>query len=478
MMPFLYRYSFLFIILIMSVQKDFAVPKSIFLKDSDSIVKVNKIVISGNTKTKEKIIRREITFKEGQYYTIGDLEKELEQTYQQLIKLPLFNYVTIEKEFNELTGLVTIYIIVEERWFLWPEILIINNERNLNKWWETKDFSKLDYRFSVLQYNVFGLNHKMRLGLSFGYTKEFYLQYQNIFLDKRQKHSLNILTKVFYRDKEFFRTYENKRETYQSANAYAIEGSEFGIGYNFRPRFYGTHSFYLGYLSQTAEDSLIQLNNDFFGHGNKSLSFLKFEYNFTYDRRNSREYPTLGFILYSKILHQGFGLLDNKSYYDFSVYLRYKQFYHIGGKFYGAHSISLKKSITAYEAYYFKKGLGYKDYLRGYEYYVIDGQDFALLKSNLKYNLLPKKVVNVHFLPLKKFQKIHFSIYLNAYFDIGYVYDKYQNDAYRNTLSNQLLFSGGLGVDLVTYYDKIIRFEYSIIRSGEHGFFIHFFAPI
>ncbi len=472
-----YKIFLFYIVFTAHFQNISALHGKIFYDDTVEVVRINKIIITGNKKTKEQIIRRELTFNEGQIFRIYELNEQIEKTREHLLKLPLFNFVTIDKEFVGV-DLINLYIIVEERWYIWPETRIINNERNLNSWWETKDFSKLDYRISVLQYNVFGLNHKLRVGLSMGYTKEFFIKYQNLFLDKRQRHFLNVKAKVYYRDKQIYRTYQNKLETYVSKNDYAIQGSMFELIYNFRPLFYGNHFFSLAYLNQTVEDSLAGLNPNFLGDSNTNLSFFQLRYKFTFDKRNSREYPTKGFLITATIQQQGLGILHNNGFYKLSLYSRFKRFYHIGGKFYGANSLSLKKTFDNYEVYYFKRGLGYYDYLRGYEYYVIDGQDFALFKSNLKFNLLPRQIVKVQFLPLKKFRKIHFSIYLNTYFDIGYVYDKYQNDVYQNTLSNQLQYSGGIGLDFVTYYDKIIRFEYSIIKTGESGFFLHFTAPI
>ncbi len=476
-MQLYYKIFLFYIIFTVHYQNIFAFQDKFLNDDTVELVRVNKIIITGNKKTKEQIIRRELTFKEGQIFRIYELNEQIEKTREHLLKLPLFNFVTIDKEFVG-ADLVNLYIIVEERWYIWPEIRIINNERNLNSWWETKDFSKLDYRISVLQYNVFGLNHKLRAGLSFGYTKEFFIKYQNLFLDKRQRHFFNVKAKVYYRNKQIYRTYQNKLETYVSENDYAIQGSEFELIYNFRPLFYGNHFFSLAYLNQTVEDSLASLNPNFLGDSNTNLSFFKLRYKFTFDKRNSREYPTKGFLITTTIQQQGLGLLHNNGFYKLSLYSHFKRFYHIGGKFYGANSLSLKKTFDNYEVFYFKRGLGYYDYLRGYEYYVIEGQDFALFKSNLKFNLLPRQIIEAQFLPLKKFRKIHFSIYLNTYFDIGYVYDKYQNDVYENTLSNQLQYSSGIGLDFVTYYDKIFRFEYSIIKTGESGFFLHFMAPI
>ena len=45
-------------------------------------------------------------------------------------------------------------------------------------------------------------------------------------------------------------------------------------------------------------------------------------------------------------------------------------------------------------------------------------------------------------------------------------------------MANQYLYSGGIGFDLVTYYDRVFRLEFSINKFGETGIFIHFAAAI
>jgi hypothetical protein len=45
-------------------------------------------------------------------------------------------------------------------------------------------------------------------------------------------------------------------------------------------------------------------------------------------------------------------------------------------------------------------------------------------------------------------------------------------------LDNKFIFGTGIGIDFVTYYDKVLRLEYGVNDMGETGFFIHFVAPI
>ncbi len=47
-----------------------------------------------------------------------------------------------------------------------------------------------------------------------------------------------------------------------------------------------------------------------------------------------------------------------------------------------------------------------------------------------------------------------------------------------NQYNNKLLFSWGLGVDVVSYYDLVLRFEYAFTSFGSHGFFFGFGMPI
>ena len=46
-----------------------------------------------------------------------------------------------------------------------------------------------------------------------------------------------------------------------------------------------------------------------------------------------------------------------------------------------------------------------------------------------------------------------------------------------NSLNNTFLRSQGMSLDIVTYYDKLIRLEYSRNHLKEWGLFIHFSNP-
>jgi hypothetical protein len=65
-----------------------------------------------------------------------------------------------------------------------------------------------------------------------------------------------------------------------------------------------------------------------------------------------------------------------------------------------------------------------------------------------------------------------------VFFDAGYV-DTFQTwQSNGNQLPGTFLTGKGIGLDLVTYYEKVFRIEYSWNKNNEGGFFLHFVAPI
>jgi outer membrane protein assembly factor BamA len=127
--------------------------------------------------------------------------------------------------------------------------------------------------------------------------------------------------------------------------------------------------------------------------------------------------------------------------------------------------------------------LGYEKNLRGYDYFVIDGQDYLTGSLEFKMNLLPKKIIYLKFINTPKFNKPYLLIFTHIFFDAGYVHDDYPSEI--NDYVNRFLYSTGIGIDFISYYDKVVRLEYTITGFGppdnyrgyREGFFIHFSAP-
>jgi hypothetical protein len=114
--------------------------------------------------------------------------------------------------------------------------------------------------------------------------------------------------------------------------------------------------------------------------------------------------------------------------------------------------------------------MGYlNNYVRGFDYKIIDGVAYAITKFNLK-NEIFNFSINTIFKKSKTLNKIPFRIYAKTFADMGYCYN---TEDFVSRLSNRFLGSTGLGVDIVTLYDIQIRVEYSVNQLGQKGLFLH-----
>ncbi|MGI8636840.1 MAG: POTRA domain-containing protein, partial [Segetibacter sp.] len=66
--------------------------------------------------------------------------------------------------------------------------------------------------------------------------------------------------------------------------------------------------------------------------------------------------------------------------------------------------------------------------------------------------------------------KIPFRVFLKAFGDLGYSYTPNYGIS---RLNNKLLHTYGFGVDIVTFYDIVLRFEYSYNQLGESATYFH-----
>ena len=114
--------------------------------------------------------------------------------------------------------------------------------------------------------------------------------------------------------------------------------------------------------------------------------------------------------------------------------------------------------------------LGFNDlFMQGYEYYVVNGAAGGYAKLSLSRELINTKF-HIASKRIKKINTIPFRLYAKVYGNAGYVYDPQPGT---NFLGNKMLYSGGIGVDLVTFYDFILRFEWSFNQLGQNDLYLH-----
>jgi outer membrane protein assembly factor BamA len=436
-------------------------------------VTVNSISLSGNKQSRASIIYRELTFATGDTLPSADFRRQLEISRQNIFNTLLFNYVYVSDTVRD-HGAVDVYIKVEERWYIWPVVDLVFEDRNISTWIRHPDWSRFSLGAGVNIENMRGLNENMNINARIGYQRGLSFSYSDISLDKNRRHLLG-LSGGYNRLHNLAYMTENNQPVYVTTEGRAIrERYSAGIHYSFRPQIRERQTARLSYEHVTIDDTLLHLNPDYWGSTQTQRHTLNARYSYASDYRDSYAYPlsgTLWKITASAVAALDGHLLSGDLYPEIATY------WPLSRRWFYAGSLGAKLSISNCEAYIAKRALGYDNYyLRGYEDYVMDGEYFVLFKNTLRFLVMPTQTYEIKWLStLDKFNKIHFTIYANLFVDCGYSYNRHATR--HNDLQNLFLYSGGGGFDLVTYYDIVLRVDYSINRKREGGFYITLITP-
>lgn len=435
---------------------------------------IEDIVFSGNRKTRPEILFRELLFAVGDSLTGQQLDKQVSVGKQNLMNTQLFNFVEKEIDFSRQPFVVVRYTFIE-RWYTWPIPILELNERNLNEWIKRPSFSRVNYGLSVAVGNFSGRNEQFMVHLQAGHKHKYSLSYQSAYFNKEQSLAWGIEGGIERSREQAYLTEENQQLFYKSSSF--IFRKNYGMVHMvYRPEVFGRHRIFLGLQQYGFADTLKLLNPRFVPGERSWFSYLNAGYEYVHDKRDAKAYPLRGHYLSLSASRLGMGWLKREKMDATMLKASYKTFKELYPRWFLASALLFKWSDGSTMSYFNQQGLGFANHLvRGYEDYVVDGQSYLVMKTSGKYELLPKKITNLHFIGSNKFSRIHYALYLNAFLDAGYAYDRYFFD--NNPLNNKFLVGGGFGVDFVTYYDKVFRTEFSVNRHGEYGVSFHLLAP-
>lgn len=436
---------------------------------------LERIIVIGNKVTKYNIISREFAFKEKDTLTDTELTNAIARTKENLLNTSLFNFIEINRQVID-SNKVYLLIEVTERWYIFPVPIFEVVDRNFNEWWLRKDFSRTNYGFFLNWDNFRGRKENVRLLLRFGYSQRISFNYAIPYINKNQKSGISFLVQ-YSRNKEVNYTLENSKLVfYKDPDNYLRKEFIAGSRYTYRHGIYKTLSLKGEFHDRNVRDEIISLNNEYYVSGFNDSKYFHVSAEYKDDHRDYKSYPLKGYFLDIDFVKDGFGNFKSDPNLFYAV-LHAKKFVKLGTRWHSSLSAKFKWSDSNPVPYFYQNALGYSgDLLRGYEYYVINGENYALFKSGLKFTVIKPKSIFLKAVPLQKFNRIPYALYTNLFVDAGYVNDK--RFASTNPLSNQWLYSFGAGLDFVTYYDLVIRIDYAFTKQKEHGLFLHLTAPI
>ena len=430
-------------------------------------VTIRNITVTGNRKTKDRIVFREIYLKADSSYPMPFIIESIHSGRTNLINTSLFVDATVDFK-NWFNDSLDIVIDVKERWYWFPFPLFKPVDRNWNVWINQYKVSldRVNYGIKFLGNNVSGRNDKLNLYLVNGYTRQIALTYQNPYFGK----SLNwgYSTEFSYsKNREInYSTRNNAQIFFKNEKDFVRTRVTVGAGLSYRKASTERHTLKLNYTFETVSDTIATLNPKFFGNGKTKTGFPELSYRYQYFNVNYIPYPLKGLKWEFSFMKRGIGgPLDM-----WAFNLRGGKYWPMPSKFYFGLQGDFTLKLPFDQPYYNLPLMGYGDtYLRGMEYYVIDGVASALIKSTFRKQIFDLKW-HTGF-KSRTYGEIPFKIFLKTYGDIGYTYNK---DNYtKNSLTNRFLYSGGFGIDVVTIYDVVFKLEYSFNLLNEHAMFVH-----
>lgn len=439
------------------------------------VTTVLKIHVVGNQVTKKAVIFNEITLEEGQSLPQEELAEEITASRNNLLNTSLFNFVTITPV-NVSEHHIDLVIEVQERWYLWPTPLISAADPNANLWWETRSLSRLNYGAIVNHQNLRGMRENLGALIQFGYSKQFELFYNAPYLSLKRKIGGGVSGGYLQNYEMVYATANNERLFFFEEDGNSRQIAYAGGYLEKRITSRHIHRVETSFSHIYISDSAFRFTDNYLGNNLNSVQFFSINYTFRLDYRDNIHYPLQGSFLKLILQQHGIGIFKNENLNVQHVLAEGKYFHPFSDKFYWAGM--LKGKVTTFNnlPYFFQQGLGYDDFVRGYEYYILDGQAFALAKTNFKYRIVAARQKNLPLIENGKFKRYFYAVYINTFADAGLVHNRISQEV--NSLSNRLLLGGGIGLDFVTYYDKVVRFEFALNRLKEPGFYIHFTQPI
>jgi outer membrane protein assembly factor BamA len=448
-------------------------------------IKIGKVIIEGNRRTHNRIILRELHLKTDSVIACSDTASAFRMEANKVFNTGLFNFVTVQTV-NGIPAPDTLknsyadlHVIVKERWYTFPYPVLELSDRSFNEWYYNRgaSLSRINYGIRLTQNNLSGNNDPLKLTFQGGFTHRVELSYVSPYINKGMNAGFS--GRVVYATEKsiYVRTDSNTLHNFTQDTGNARERIIVNFAYSLRRGFFENHRFDVFFNQAKISAMAYAANPAYFGDGKLKQQFFQAEYNYTYDRRNIRAYPTRGHDFSFEM--EQLGILPTDDVHLTSLRTSVGKYFTLPKLWFIATRADACLSIPQRQPYYNWRGLGYgNSFVRGYDKYVVEGAKYVTWKTSVRHRLI-STIKHFPIIPLKQFATIPIDIYLKTYLDLGYV----ENNLVQQTdgviqksnarLSNTLLTGSGLGLDIVTFYNAVIRLEYSINRNYERGFYFY-----
>jgi len=427
---------------------------------------IRKVIITGNRKTKENIIRRELPFMEDEQYQLPVLVEKFAIARRQLMNTALFHDAVVSLKSMEGYD-VDVLVHVSERWYLFPIPYFKPVDRNINQWLieQNASLDRVDYGIKLLYNNATGRNDKLNLWLINGYNKQAILNYDRLYIDKRMKWGFNMGIKMGKNHEVNYATIGNKQVFYKDPDTYIRSFLNVNAELTYRKAIKTRHHFGVAYNEEKVNDTVVALNASYYKTNYNRIRVPEVYYKMVFFDVDYIPYPLKGHMAELSFSKKGFG----GSIDAWEISAKAGASWPVANKTWTSVKAAAGIKFPFSQPYINQRMLGYRDFfMQGYEYYVMDGAAAGYIKASVTREVVHFNIRSVS--SKIKQGNIPFRVFVKAYVNAGYAHHPHPGP---NPLNNKMLYSAGMGIDIITFYDFILKIEWSFNQLGENGVYLH-----
>ena len=435
---------------------------------------LDSIIIIGNKITHRDIILRELPFKENHFFKLNKITEAYAIGTSQLNNTALFTSVAIT---DSIAG-DSIYMIVrlQERWYIFPELSFAIAGQNFNTWLRDAQLYRTTLGLSISDANFRGRAEKLAIDFVVGWRTLIGLRYRVPYLNRAKTIGVSYGINYQLGHELPFATDSNQQKFFRLRDRYIYKKANGNIEFSYRPKLRTSYTVGAGMDYIEINDTVArQLNPDYLGQGRDILRLPYINAQINYQALDYFNYPTTGVYAFARIEQKGFSFQTSDQHIT-NIQVGAEHYFRILPKLILANNIRATQVLYGLPSYILTNSIGYGSNVRGYELYVVNGRGTYVSNNELRYRLY-KNTFRLHKKILPQFTQIPLSIYAKLFGDAGYTdHAPKEIKIFNNSLNDRILFGYGFGLDFVTYYDKVFRFEYALNGLQQSGFFIHYTA--
>ena len=415
---------------------------------------IKKIEYSNTEQINVRVIEREMPFVLGD--TLHDLQRTLYSLENRIVSLGLFTQVDL-RMIND----STLRIKALEKVYVWGLPKFSLADPNFSQWLQTKDIKRIALGADLFAKNLRGLKNQITISGLIGFNSYATILYEKVPQGREWNHGFFVKAGVGFRSQQKMGI-ENDKLVWKNGTKPYLRYRKVGAGLNWRKGLFSTAG-----IQINTECIMIAPNgylNTLFTQADSAINYYGFTAHYTLDKRVQQHFPIAGFFFNSKIhLKKIIGNRTSWTVPEINIkankYISMHENWILRAGLVGTYQLSETP-------FYYSTGLGLdRDYIRGYEPYTFIGKGYMLGRISMAYGLKNNKKVKI---TEKKWSKNYgtmpFSLWCSIFAENGKIVEPV---LVGNTLANKNLYSIGLSLHALAYYNSSLRMDVALNRLSQ-----------